>query len=176
MRKDNTRAAILELTALLAQYHGDPNRLRSLGNVARRLPARELARKFAEAQFQLEPRNPEAILYLAQQLRMDGDRTRALELLSSLFHNERRAPFISDQQWVRLAQELYEVGEIALTKEAIAEVVAREPNNPLVRTVTATTALLEKFGEGASTGPSQEAVHEPVRQGLASRLARMLRR
>jgi hypothetical protein len=50
----------------------------------------------------------------------------------------------------RLAEELSAVGDIISAKEAVAEVVAREPNSAVARTLAAAIALLEKFGETVS--------------------------
>ena len=175
-RKGQRRSARQNLEALLVEYRKDPKHLRMLGNVASWLPDRKLALRFAEAQFECEPTNPEGILYLARHLRTVGDRNRAQRLLCDLFHGERRSPSISGQQWIRLAQELYEVVDITLAKEAIAEAEAREPNSTEVRKLAATIALAEKLGEPVSTAPLREDVPEPMRPGFLSRLGKIFMR
>jgi tetratricopeptide (TPR) repeat protein len=175
-RKGQRRSARHELEGLFVEYLKDPKRLRRLGKLALWLRDRKLAQKFAEAQFECEPTNPEGILYLARQLRMVGNRTRAQRLLCDLFQAERRSPYISDQQWVRLAQELYDVGDITLAKEAIVEAVAREPNSAAVRTLAATFALAEKLGKPVPLVLPREDVPELVRLGFFSRLGKIFRR
>jgi tetratricopeptide (TPR) repeat protein len=175
-RKGRKRSARHELEALFRECRKDPKRIRMLGIVAWSLRDRRLARKFAEAQFESEPTNPESILYLAQQLRMIGDRIRAQRLLCDLFHSERRSPYILDHQWVRLAQELYEVGNVTLAKEAITEAKTRKPNSAKVQKLAATIALTEKLGESGSTAPPREDVPELMQLGFFSRLAKIFRR
>jgi tetratricopeptide (TPR) repeat protein len=175
-RNGRKRGARRELEALFGEYRNDPKRLRMLGTVAWSLRDRRLARKFAEAQFECEPTDPESILYLAQQLRMVGDRIRAQRLLCDLFHAERRSPFILDNQWVRLAQELYEVGNVTLAKEAVTEAKTRKPNNAKVQKLAATIALTEKLGESGSTASPREDASELMQLGFFSRLGRMFRR
>jgi thioredoxin-like negative regulator of GroEL len=174
-RKGLTRSARHELALLLPKCRKDPSRLRVLGGLAARLEDWQLARQFAEAQFQCEPTDPECILYFARHLRMSGDRNRAQSLLASLFHAERRSPSISSEQWVQLAQELYDVGDINLTKEAVAEAMAREPTSEGARTLAAWTVQLEKLRKTVSVAPPRGNAPEHVRQGLVSRLVKIFR-
>jgi tetratricopeptide (TPR) repeat protein len=173
VRKNMLREARHELAILLVERAKEPNRLRALGDLALTLPDRPLAMKFAEAQFECEPTNPECILYLARQLRMDGDLIRAQHLLSSLFHAERESPSISDRQWVRLAQELHDVGDTSHTQEAIAEALKREPHNKVLRNLSLTTALLEKIGAGRA---SSNHIPGPTAPSLVSRLVTIFRK
>jgi len=144
-QKGQTRRARRELAALLAESRADPSRLRAAADLALILRDRKLAQKFAEAQFQRAPTDPECILYLARHSRLAGDLSRAKQLLSSLLQAERLAPSMSGQQWIKLAQELYDAGNISLAKEAVVEAVAREPKSAVARKLAATIALREKF-------------------------------
>jgi hypothetical protein len=72
-------------------------------------------------------------------------------LLAGLFQAERRCPSLSDQQWVGLAEGLASVGDILLTKEAVAEAIARQPNSTIARALAAKTTLLERFGKPLSS-------------------------
>lgn len=146
-RKGKTSRARRELATLLAEGRADPRQLRASGDLALSLNDRQLAQKFAEAQFERAPTNSECILYLARCSRVVGNRVRAERLLFSLFEAERRSPSMPDRQWVKLAQELYEVGNIALAKEAIVEAVTREPTSEVARKLSATIALLEKLAK-----------------------------
>jgi thioredoxin-like negative regulator of GroEL len=137
------------------------------------LPDWQLALQFAEAQFQCEPTDPEGILYFARHLRMAGDRDRAQSLLASLFHAERRSPSISSEQWLQLAQELYDVGDSKLTKEAVTEVLAREPNSEAARTLAASTVQLEKLRKTGAVAPPRGNAPRP---GFVSRLVKIFRR
>jgi len=172
-RKGLTRSARQELAALLPQCRQDPSRLRVLGGLAVNLPDWQLALQFAEAQFQCEPTDPEGILYFARHLRMAGDRDRAQSLLASLFHAERRSPSISSEQWLQLAQELYDVGDSKLTKEAVTEVLAREPNSEAARTLAASTVQLEKLRKTGAVAPPRGNAPRP---GFVSRLVKIFRR
>jgi thioredoxin-like negative regulator of GroEL len=130
----------------------------------------------AEAQFRLEPDSAESSLVLARQLRLIGDRNRARELLSALIERERRSPFISNLQWVRLAQELYEAGDATLAQEALVEATAREPNNPDLRKLSATHALAQKLGRPISLEATQEDQPKTIRIGFFSRLRKIFTR
>jgi tetratricopeptide (TPR) repeat protein len=174
-RMGHTRAAKDELLALLSACRKDPYRLRALGGVALTLPDLPLAVEFAEAQFRCDPTNPESIMHLARQVRMGGDRLRARELLSALLNSERRSPSMSDQHWIQLAQELYETGDAALTKDAVAEVLARQPTNEVALGLAATAELLDRFRAPAQAATPQ-ARREPVRSSRVSKLARFFRR
>jgi tetratricopeptide (TPR) repeat protein len=173
VRKNMLREARQELAILLVERAKEPKRLRALGDLALTLPDQPLARKFAEAQFECEPTNPECMLYLARQLRMDGDLIRAQHLLSSLFHTQRESPSITDRQWVRLAQELHDVGDTSHTKEAIDEALRREPHNKVLRNLALTTALLEKIGTGRA---SSNHIPGPTAPSLVSRLVTIFRK
>jgi tetratricopeptide (TPR) repeat protein len=176
-RKGRRRSARRELKVLFGEYGKDPTRLRILGKLALWLRDSDLAQKIAEAQFECEPNNPEGILYLARQLRMVGDRSRARRLLSDLFRAERQTRFISAQQSARLAQELYEAGDAILAKEALAEAVAREPNSEVVRKLVATISLTDRLGARVSPNSAHvEADPELVRPSFFSRLSKILQR
>lgn len=144
-KKGKTRRARRELGAFLADGSTDAGQLRAAADLAIILKDQRLALKFAEAQFQHSPTNPAAILYLARHLQAIGDRNRASGLLSSLLHAEQRAPSMLNEQWLSLAQGLYDVGDIALSKEALGEAVARDPRSSVARKLAATIALLEKY-------------------------------
>jgi tetratricopeptide (TPR) repeat protein len=176
MHSGRRRSARKELAILLVESGHDPSRLRALGDMAFSLPDRKLAGKFAEAQFQIEPTNPECILYLARYLRVLGERSRAQQLLSSLFDAERQSLTISDKQLVRLAQELFDVGDLTLTKQAIGEVVARGATNAVTRDLSAAIALLERSGSRSSSTVRRENCQERVRLRLATRLLKMFGR
>ena len=143
-RKGQTRRARAELTTLLAEGRADPSRLRASGELAFNLGDRQLAQRFAEAQFQLAPTDPVSVLYLARQLRIVGDRNGAELLLSALFVAERRSPSLSGQQWAKLAQELYAIGEITRAIEAVAEAMAREPDGAVARKLADRIAMVER--------------------------------
>ena len=175
-RKGRKRAARQELEKLFAQNAQDPKRLRQLCGPALWLHDHRLARRVAEAQFRLEPDSAESSLVLARQLRLIGDRNRARELLSALIERERRSPFISNLQWVRLAQELYEAGDATLAQEALVEATAREPNNPDLRKLLATHALAQKLGRPISLEATQEDQPKTIRIGFFSRLRKIFTR
>jgi tetratricopeptide (TPR) repeat protein len=175
-RKRRRRSARRELEALFVKCRKDSRRLRMLGKLALWVGDRQLAQEAAEAQLECEPPNPEGILYVARQLRIVGDRIRAQSLLSNLFHAEQRSPFISEQQWVGLAQELYRNGDITLAKEAIAKIAGRLPNDQVVRTLATRIALTEKQGERVSRAAPRKTVSELVPPGFLSRLVRIFRK
>lgn len=147
-QKGRTRRARHELAILLEEGGADSGQLRASGDLAFNLKDRHLAQRFAEAQFGRAPNDPASILYLARHCRLVGDQIRAERLLSSLFFNERRSPSMSDQHWIKLAEELYEAGNVTLTKEAIAKVVTREPTDATLCKLIATIAVLERIGIG----------------------------
>ena len=169
------RGAKRELAVLLAECSRDPRRLRVMGDFAVDLKDRRLAQRFAEAQFQCDPTNPDCILYLAHQTRMSGDLPRAQHMLCALFDGERRSSSISDEQWVRLAQELYDADEIAVAKEAVAEAVARKPNSAAVRKIAASIALLNKFDRPDSSMIPPRRASRKAGPGVISRLTRIFR-
>jgi tetratricopeptide (TPR) repeat protein len=175
-RKGLTNRARDELVTLLEECRTNRMRLRAAGDLAFNLPDRELALKFAEAQFQCDPTDPLCILYLAHQLQVGGDRTRAQHLLASFVHVQRVSPTISDEQWIGLAQELYNVGDIALAKEAVSEAVAREPESAEACKLAATIALLEKFGKTVPFAPGRGDIPKQERLGFAARLTNIFRR
>ena len=145
-KKGHNRRARNELAALLADGRADANQLRAAADLATILRDRHLAQRFAEAQFQRAPTDSACVLYLARHSRVVGDLGRAERLLSALLHAELSSPSMSNKHWLSLAQELYEVGNIALSKEAVAEAVAREPKNEAARKLAAKIALRQKFG------------------------------
>jgi len=176
LRTGRRRSARRELESLFIEYRKDANRLRALGALALWLRDRQLAQSFAEAQFECAPTEPESTLYLAWQLRTLGKRGRAQGLLLSLYHAERQSPCLSDKQWARLAEELYEVGDITVVREAIAEAVARDPDSEIVRRLIGKKALTEKLGEALSPTRAREKHPAIVQLGLFSRLGKIFRR
>lgn len=160
-----------ELTVLLHESISDPDRLRSLGDLAYKLGDRDLTLGFAKQQYRCGPANPDAILYSARYFRLFGDVSRATELLTTLYRIERRTPTISDSQWAGLAQGLYDVGQMEFAKNAAFEAIAREPSNVALRNLIAIVELLQKHGEGIQP----RTVAPPTRaQSRIARLASMM--
>jgi tetratricopeptide (TPR) repeat protein len=166
------REAKQELASLFAQCRTDPKQLRMLGDLAIKLPDWPLARQMAETQYQCEPKDGESILYLARQLRVVGEPSRAQQLLSSLIHAEGHSVLLSDQQWVRLAEELYELGDITQAKEAVAKARATGTGSTVARQL----AVLDKLGRAAQPSPGRGQTPERVPVSIASRLAKIFRR
>jgi tetratricopeptide (TPR) repeat protein len=132
-RSAQIRRVRKELALLLVECRNDPQRLRTLADLAFALHDQPLAQKLAEAQYNSAPADPECILYFARHMRVSGNPIQAQRLLSDLFHAERQCQSMSDRQWVILAEELSAIGDSPLAKEAIAEAVAREPSSSLAR-------------------------------------------
>jgi tetratricopeptide (TPR) repeat protein len=174
-RRGLTRRAREELTKLLVDRRMKPKELRMSGDLAFELPDRKLALRFAEAQYEREPADPECIIYFARHLRIAGDRDRAHHLLAGLFQAERRCPSLSDQQWVGLAEGLASVGDILLTKEAVAEAIARQPNSTIARALAAKTTLLERFGKPLSSTEYDSGGLKQERPGFFHRIGRIFR-
>jgi tetratricopeptide (TPR) repeat protein len=146
-----TRQARAELAAVLSNAEPQLHQLHMLGELALQLSDYPLALRFAEAQFRRDPRNPGCILFLARYTRFAGDRARARVLLSALYDVERRSPLLSNEQWATLAQELYDVYDLALARAAALEVLARQPHHPEARELLAATELVERHGVSLET-------------------------
>ncbi len=175
-RKRRWRGARRELRALFVTCGKDSRRLRMLGKLALWVGDRQLAQNTAEALLECKPPNVGGILHVARQLRIAGDQRRPRSLLSNLFDAEQRSPFISEKQWIGLAQELYRIGDITLAKEAIAKVAGRSSDEQVVRTLASRIALTEKLGERVSRTARRKTASQSVPQRFFSRLARIFHR
>jgi tetratricopeptide (TPR) repeat protein len=169
-RTFHTRAARRELERLFSENAQNANNIRILCGLARWMQNQELARSLAEAQFALEPEAPESCLFLARQLNLQGDQASARELLRALCERERRQPFISNPQRIRLAQELYEAGDLDLARAALDEATARDPGNATVRKLTATFALSRRLGNTIEPAGTPPTPPDPARVSLMTRI------
>jgi thioredoxin-like negative regulator of GroEL len=175
-RKGLTGPARAELLFLLAACRGDPKRLRQSGNVAFKLPDPKLGMQFAEAQFACDPADPACILYLAHHLRIVGDRTRAHHLLASLFRAQGRSPSLTSSLRTKMVEELREVGDVTLAKEAVAEALSRAPDDEEIRKLSAAIDLQSKFRDMAPLAAPRAGAARHVASTFASRLSRIFRK
>ena len=137
-----------QLRALRSEKITDTGRLRQLADLAFKFGDRRLAVRFAEQQFECDPKNPECIIFLARNLILIDRVERAGQLLEALYNRETQCPFLSGEQWLRLANGLYEAKQLKLAHAAAAESARQLPHNAEAKKLTTTVALLIRIQEG----------------------------